>query len=423
MYVLPIENIKNENVGKKAKNLRDLIKNDLPVPNGFAITSEAFYDFIEKNMLTERINNIISDLDVNDFDKLRKASENIMELINSKNMPGDIKNEIADAYEDMDISKEAKAVGGVALDLVKIGRGQTNVIVRPSTDKDFSPMHAVFARGLSNLVDAVKKCWSLFYTPEAIFYRRKKGIKDFSIGVVVQKAVDPEKSGNVLINDNIVIEASWGFGEGISNGLVIPDRYILEKDGKILNKRVGKKPWRYVRDLLSNNVVKDSVFSEYINAEVLDDEEIKYIFEISKKFDNSIIEWCKKRDKFYVVDVKRFAKVKETNFSGEVVFKGFGLSSGIASGKVKFISGSDDFERVEKGDIIAVQFLSPVFIPILNKINGVISEYGGLTSNFALVCREFGIPCIAEVDTSIFIENQDITINGYTGEILRVSKG
>jgi pyruvate,water dikinase len=175
----------------------------------------------------------------------------------------------------------------------------------------------------------------------------------------------------------------------------------------------------YTRNLLSNEIIKIDVPSDQIALDVLDDVELKTLFEMTKKIeDNSIIEWCRKKDRFYMLDSRNYTSVKETKHEGEIFFKGFGVSSGTATGRLKFVSGQD-FHNVEKGDIIVVRFLSPDLIPLISKINGVVSECGGLTSNFSLVCRELGVPCVTDVDTSIFVENQMVIINGYTGEIFR----
>ena len=88
------------------------------------------------------------------------------------------------------------------------------------------------------LIEAIKKCFASLYTPRAIYYREKKGFvheKAF-LTVVVQKMINSEKSGvmftkNPLKNDNnILIEAGFGLGEGIVSGKINPDSYLVNSD-------------------------------------------------------------------------------------------------------------------------------------------------------------------------------------------------
>jgi pyruvate,water dikinase len=425
-------------VGSKALGISNLIKEKLPTPSGFVITTEANDLFVKKNDLEGKIQNLLSDVDVNDFKKLKMASEGIRDLFDNSKFPEGLKNEILEAYEGLLISREAKSVGGPALDFIKAGREQTHVSVRSSPsaspDSSFAGQMNTFLNvsGAKSLLYSIKSCWSSAYSPRAIFYRKKRGFSSvFPIGVIVEKMVDSEKSGSVIMTDDkIVIEGVWGLGNSLSRGLTSPDRYVLDKDtGKILEKMIGRKHLLYRRDPLSGKTIKESVIKDKVGAQLLNEEEVSKLFELYERVIDlyhqpQAIEWSIERGKIYLLQVRPFvlqAKEQE-HLEGDFASQGFGISPGIGDGVTKIISNWDDFESLTSESIIVSGILSPEFTPFMEKIKGIVSGHGGLASSLSFVAREFGIPCITGIDISSVSNDQRIRMDGSGGKIFLVKK-
>jgi pyruvate, water dikinase len=98
------------------------------------------------------------------------------------------------------------------------------------------------------LIDAVRAVWESAYTPSALAYREKKGILATPrVGVVVQMLVEPVAAGVLFTRnpvtgaDERLIESSWGLGEAVVNGSIVPDRYRLSTAGDVLEFTAGHK--------------------------------------------------------------------------------------------------------------------------------------------------------------------------------------
>jgi pyruvate, water dikinase len=98
------------------------------------------------------------------------------------------------------------------------------------------------------LVDAVRAVWESAYSPSALAYREKKGLSPAPrIGVVVQMLVEPAAAGVLFTRNPIsgaderLIEAGWGLGEAVVNGSIVPDRYRLSPDGRVIEFTPGHK--------------------------------------------------------------------------------------------------------------------------------------------------------------------------------------
>jgi phosphohistidine swiveling domain-containing protein len=102
--------------------------------------------------------------------------------------------------------------------------------------------------------------------------------------------------------------------------------------------------------------------------------------------------------------------------------KGLPASEGIASGKVRIVSGSEDFAKVEKGDIVVMKYGKTDIIEIIDRISGLITDQGGKASHLAVIAREMGIPCIVGTQraTEVLLEGDEVTM-GSDGTI-RISR-
>lgn len=450
LYTAKIEGIGSESrdVGGKAKNLGEMVKAGLPVPPGFVVTTEAYVKFMKANKLPERIGEILGNLDVDDVQALQDGSREIKELILNSQIPDYIEKPIKESYEDLSIGKEAKEVGGVALDMIKAGRDRVLVAVRSSASAEDLP-GASFAgqmksilnvSGIGAVLSAVKECWASLFTPRAIFYRKNKGFNKIpKMGVIVQKMIESEKSGVMFTADpatndttKVLIEGSWGLGEAVVAGLVTPDEYEMDKTtGEVLMERVHNKLWMIRRDPSTGKTVKESVPREKQKQGVLSGDEINKLWELARKVEDHYkgqpqdIEWCIERGRIYLVQTRPITTLGEgvseasTEEAGDIIIEGLSASPGIVKGKVRIIAGPEEIGKIEEGDIMVTKTTNPDYVPIMRKAKAIITDSGGRTSHAAIVSRELGIPCIvgAEDATTKLKDGQEVTVDATSGKV------
>jgi len=442
MYILWLDQIKEDQfnlVGGKGFNLGIMTKLGLPVPEGFAITTKAFNDFIYSTGIRDKIYEIIAATNIDDTKQLLKASEEIKSLIISREIPEKIKAAIVEAYNSLSFSD--KIIDERLRKLIAAGREFAIVAVRSSaTSEDlptasFAGQQASFlnVKGIKELLEKVKECWASLYEPRAIFYRSKQGITQASISVIVQRMVNADKSGVMFTKDpvtgedNMTIEACWGLGETLVQGEVEPDLYIVSKEGKIISKKIGKKNIKRIRDFASDTTVTVPVPKEFVEAQVLTENEILQLVDFGKILEKHYnraqdIEFATEKGKVYVVQTRAVtteAKKEETKIAGEPILKGLGSSPGIATGKVRIVRSLRDIEKVGKGDILVTTMTSPDLVPTMSKCSAIITDEGGVNCHASIVAREMGIPCIVGTKnaTSTLKDGEIVTVDAYHGFI------
>jgi pyruvate,water dikinase len=449
-FVVDISEVNKEskNVGGKGANLGEMVRAGLPIPPGFIVTTDSYDKFIKDNNLEQKIGQILSKTDPRDPKGLKDASKEIESLIIGSEIPESIERAIKDAYEELSIGKEVKRIGGVALDIVRAGREEAWVAVRSSaTAEDLAT--ASFAgqmktllniKGIPKLLMAIKECWASLFTPRAIFYRKQHGIEATpSMGVIVQKMIDSEKSGVIFTVDpttndtsKIVIEASWGLGETVVSGLVMPDEYVVDKEsGKLLFKRISKKSVMRFRTATGQTIQK-AVPADLAEVQVLNDKEIAKLWELSVKTEKHYkgqpqdIEWCEEKNRIYLVQtrpVTTLCKVYTPEAipepKGQVLFEGLAASPGIATGTVKIIHELTDLYKMQKGDILVAKMTNPDFVPYMKIASAIVTDEGGKTAHAAIVSRELGVPCIVgtQVATKVLSDGQKVTVDAIRGKV------
>ncbi len=420
----------NLNVGSKALRLSEVVRNRIPVPRGFVITSEAYQSFLRFNRMEEKLEGMVSGPDPEDIGRLIETSKAIRGMFVNSRIPESLEKEISRAYNRMFVSMEAKEVGGAALDFIKAGREQVSVAVRASpfagNGSSFPGVCDSFLNvgGMKGLLEHIKACWSSAFSPKALYYAIKKG-KDprKGMGVIIQKMVNSEKSGGAsFLGDRVVIEGAWGLGKSLSEGSVSPDRYFLDPEtGDVSGKTVGNKTYMYSKDPVSGKTKKLPVLKERVSSELLDGEEISSIFKILRRirevFGNSIsVDWALERGKLHVIQARPMSwSPPESEEDGEI--KGFGVSPGTGRGTLKVLESLSDFSGVTPEDIIITRNMNPDLSLLMGKAGGIISSGGGLFSNVSSMAREFGTACIVGIDTGPLEPGKMVRIDGAAGAL------
>jgi pyruvate,water dikinase len=418
-------------VGGKGANLGEMTNAKIPVPPGFIVTAEAYYDFIRQSETTNKTRELLESLDVNDSKRLQRIAEEVKQIILDAHMPPEIANGIRKAY-------------------IEMGRGL--VAVRSSATAEDLP-EASFAgqqstylniEGEEEVVDAVQRCWASLFEARAIFYREEQGFDHFKVGIAVpvQKMVQSEVSGIIFTlepvtsdTNKIVIEAGYGLGETIVSGSVTPDLYIINKeDMKIIDKKVGGQDWKLTRNPDSSSKemnVKVILSPAEQAAQKLTDDEIIKLANLAKRIEDwykfpQDIEWAKENEEFFIVQTRPVTTIKAreeatatVEITAPVLLSGAPASPGIASGPVKIASDSSQIDKVLDGDILVAEMTTPDFVPAMKRAAAIVTDRGGRTAHAAIVSRELSIPCIVGTGqaTSVLSDGQIITVDGTQGKV------
>jgi pyruvate, water dikinase len=419
-------------VGGKGANLGEMTRAGIPVPPGFIVTSEAWYQFIEETGLQKEIKKLLSGLDVQDTKRLQKTSEEIKWLISSSVMPKSIAKKISEYYKqlaeghDMPVAVRSSAT---AEDL---------------PDASFAGQQATFLNvsGETGVVQAVQKCWASLFEARAIFYREEQKFDHFKVGIAVpvQKMVQSDVSGimfsiDPLTNDTetIIIEAIYGLGEYIVGGVVTPDHYEVDKNTlAIKNKLVVKQTHKLVKTRSGNEDV--NVPSEWQDIQKLWDESIPPLAELSRRLEQHYgkpqdSEWAVENGHLYIVQTRPITSVKAVNkaraeelsneekliLNTEPIVSGAAASPGVAAGPVKVIHSPSEIDQVQPGDVLVTEMTTPDFVPAMKRAAAIVTDLGGRTCHAAIVSRELGIPCV--------VGTGNATQKLKTGEVVTVSGG
>lgn len=455
MNVIWFKDIEKEDialVGGKGVNLGIMYNYGLPVPPGFVVTASAFKRFIDSNNIAQKIYGLLDNLDVEDSATLQKTAKEVQDTILAADMPNDVKEEIMEAYDNLNINYDSlKNVSKAALEILKSGRDLPYVAVRSSATAEDIP-EASFAgqqetylniKGTNNVLKAVQKCWASLYTARAIYYRVKNNFHHESvyIAVVVQKQIQSQKSGviftvNPATNDDaeIVIETGFGLGEAVVSGSIMPDEYILDKGTlRLRNKVINKQDWLFTLDNNLGYTVRRNIPEDKRSEQKLSEFEIKKLGELAVKIENHYgsaqdIEYAIEGPNIYIVQSRPVTTLKKSlsaqkneDISSEPILKGLGASPGIAKGPVKIVLNVNDLPNIKKGDILVAKQTNPDYVVAMKKALAIVTDQGGITAHASIVSRELGIPCVVGTTnaTSILKNDDIITVDGSSGKVYR----
>lgn len=434
-YVVWFKDVNKEDidlVGGKGANLGEMAQAGFPVPNGFIVTSHAYYRFLEEDHLRSKIHDLLSVLDVNNTVALEEIARKIQSLIIHANVPKDVAKEIINAYFTLS--------GPFRHALVAV---RSSATAEDLPGASFAGQQSTFlnVQGEANVVDKVREAWASLFTARAIFYRATNRFDHFKVGIAVpvQKMIESEASGimftvDPVTNDKtkIIIEAIIGLGEMIVQGAVTPDHYEVDKKtGEILTKIV-KEQEKMMMQQGTGNLIR-SCNPEEAKQQKLSDEHIKQLADLGIRLERHYyfpqdIEWAMEGGKLYIVQTRPVTTIDHQVSSNDqeisqkslhVLLKGDPASPGVASGVVKVLRSAEEINRVEQGDVLVAEQTNPDFVPAMRRAVAIVTERGGRTSHAAIVSRELGIPAVVGTTGAMTTlkDGMVITVHGTRGEI------
>jgi pyruvate,water dikinase len=452
-------------VGGKNASLGEMIgalsQKGIRVPQGFAITADAYWYLVKANKLLDKLKAcMVQCTKQSTLEVLQKAGKQARTLIEQATIPEDLAQEICAAY------KELSALYNVQ---------EADVAVRSSATAEDSPQ-ASFAgqqdtflniRGSDYLLQACKKSMASLFTDRAIGYRFEKGFDHFkmALSVGVQKMVrsDLATAGVAFsldtesgFKDVVVINASYGLAENLVQGLITPDEFIVHKPTlqqgfkPLIKKQLGNKQTKkiYNNDPCSPLIDVSVAPQDQVHFSLTDDEILElahYAITIEQHYSEQAghwmpmdIEWAKDGidKKLYLIQARPetvHAVAKKEGIIEHYVLKegdkrtlqqrllvtGQSIGQHMVSGKAHRVTSLEGMVDIKEGEILITTMTNPDWVPIMKKAAGIITERGGRTCHAAIVSRELGVPALVGAEGALtkIRDGQMITIDGAHGQM------
>ncbi len=391
------------------------------VPDGFAVTAEAYRLFLRENNLQKPLEALLRQLDTRQFSNLDTIGAKARDLIKNAALPASVVAAIGEAYRDL-CSRE--------------GGDHFTMAVRSSATAEDLPS-ASFAgqlesflniSGEADLVRTVHRCFISLFTNRAIKYREDQGFGniDVALSVGVQKMVrsDLASSGVAFTLDPdtgfdqvVVINSIYGLGENIVQGRSTPDEFVLFKPhiGKdfnpIIQKKLGEKEWTLVYaapHIGSKTVNNQSTLPEKREAYSISDTDVltlgDWCARIERHYGKPMdIEWAKDgpEGSLYIVQARpetvhagknahAVVRTYAIQSKGKKLAEGIALGEKISSGKARLLRSPKEAHLLQDGEVLVTDITNPDWDPIMKRAAAIVTNKGGRTSHAAIVARELG---------------------------------
>lgn len=419
-------------VGAKNANLAEIGNSlSISIPEGFAITTQAYLAFWEHNALQPKVTAIVEAWENNRI-TTHEAEQQIQSLILAGTIPVPLKKAVRKAIDELVQSQKSKQV-------VFAFRSSDRI---EDTEHTFAGQHiSLLNERAINTVKCYKTVLASIFSASAMEYRRQKGILNSEIlmSVGCQIMVDAKVSGVVYTVDPVspqrevmIVSAAWGLGMSQADGQIRTDRFEVDRNPphaicslNIVRKREKVTPNR------DCGIELEAVASELQTQPCLTTEQLKRLTETALAIERFFmksqdIEFAFDQEDRLVVLQSRPLSIK-SRINGllqeigavlkgyPVLFAGKGevAQQGIGTGRVFFVTNEADLESFPHGGILVAKQSSPQFARIIHKTRGIITDMGSATGHMATIAREFRVPAIvgAEIATLVLRQGQEITVD------------
>ena len=446
---VPLVGGKNASLGEL---YRELAPQGINIPNGFAITAEAYWDLLKCSTLEHDLRNILTGLDTGDVDNLRRRGSAIRHQITGTALPEPLGQEILSAYRKLSDGSDRPVDVAV----------RSSATAEDLPDASFAGQQETYlnVQGDAALLESCKRCFASLFTDRAISYRQDKGFDNLKVGlsIGVQRMVrsDLAASGVMFSIDTesgfadvVLINAAYGLGENVVQGIVNPDEYYVFKTTlkqgfrPILQKIIGTKELKLIYDIGGGKMVKNvPVAAEDRARFAIADEDILTLSRwacliedhYSRKrgaYTPMDMEWAKdgRTGELFIVQARpetvQSQKRSDTmeifhlENKGKVLVQGRSVGEKIAQGPIRIVKNVQNLQEVRDGDILVTEKTDPDWEPTMKKTAAIVTNRGGRTCHAAIVSRELGLPAIVgtENGTDVLKDGQVVTVSCAEGDI------
>jgi pyruvate,water dikinase len=450
--VIWFENLKMhdvDQVGGKNASLGEMISGlahaGVSVPGGFATTAHAFREFLRHNRLSERIDPLLQQLDVDDVTALAEAGKTVRQWVVEAPFPVELENAITAGYKKL--TGDADDPPAVAV--------RSSATAEDLPDASFAGQQETFlnVQGLDQVLVAVKEVFASLYNDRAISYRVHQGFahEEVALSAGIQRMVRSDiGSAGVMFTldtesgfkDAVFITSSYGLGETVVQGAVNPDEFFVHKGNveahrpAILRRNLGSKAIKMVYGNEEGpRVVTVDVPEEDRQRFSLTSEQVESLagmaITIEKHYGRPMdIEWGLDGSdgQLYILQARpetvesRVDTATVERFQleqrGTVLAQGRAIGQRIGSGVAKVIHSASEMAKVAAGDVLITDMTDPDWEPVMKRASAIVTNRGGRTCHAAIIARELGIPAVVGCHdaTETLHDGQEVTVSCAEGD-------
>ena len=453
---VPLVGGKNASLGELYSRLGSA---GVRVPNGFALTAEAYREALTAADAWPRLHALLDGLDVTDVASLSERASQARQIVYDATGTEGMRTLVTDAYRQL----EAEYGTNVAVAV------RSSATAEDLPTASFAGQHESYLNihGDADVFEACRLCFASLFTDRAVVYRVNNNFDHFkvwlSVGVMKMVRSDAAVSGVIFtldtesgFRDVVFITGAYGLGENVVQGKVDPDEFYVHKPTfakgfrTVLRRSLGLKQLRMrYAEGHTGATTHDEPTSEAERARFcIDDRDVltlaDYAIRIEQHYSAHVghavpldIEWAKDADdhKLYIVQARpetvasrRSSDVferYELTGDGTVLVSGKAVGEKIGTGPVHLIRGIDDLRTFQPGEVLVASATSPDWEPVMKTAGAIITDRGGRTCHAAIVARELGVPAVvgSELATSILKTGQCVTVSCAGGETGQVYDG
>jgi pyruvate,water dikinase len=447
---VPLVGGKNASLGEM---VRKLSAEGVRVPNGFAITADAYRYMLEKAGAWAALHDALDGLDPTDVADLGRRGKRAREIVYGACLPDDLASQIRSGYRRL--QKEFGEDVSLAV--------RSSATAEDLPTASFAGQQDTFlnVRGHESLLDACRRCFASLFTDRAIHYRVDQGFDHFkvalSIGVMKMVRSDLAAAGVMFsldtesgFRDVVFITGAYGLGENVVQGSVDPDEFYVHKPtfakGRraVLRRLLGDKAVKMVfvdgeTKHTTRNIPTPKADRERFcisDGDVL--ELADYAQKIERHYGRPMdMEWAKDGidEQLYVVQARPETVASQRKVTtlesyameghGDVVAQGRAVGEKIASGNAHLIENPTHLAEFRPGEVLVADTTTPDWEPVMKTAAAIVTNRGGRTCHAAIIARELGIPAVVgagNATTSVPV-GQAVTVSCAEGDTGRVYRG
>jgi pyruvate, water dikinase len=439
---IPLERLDRESLmiaGGKIAHLGEICNHlQLPVPEGFVISSYAFKLFMEHNGLTQQIQERIKDLDVKDTVTLDSVSKEIRTMVMNASIPEEIRQSVESAV--IELGLKFQIAEARACDLQFSVRSSA---LNEDGEFSFAGQYATFLNvGKEKVLQKYIEVVASLFTPRAIFYFRTKGFAEdeMVMAVGVLRMINA-MSGGVLYtrdpnnpeNQTAILNAVWGLGKAVVDGTESAQTFLLSRDNTEVVGRTIPEQSKMMSCSRSGEVVEHPVPDSLRGQPCIEENQLRellnYGLTLEKYYGSpQDIEWViDRKGRLFILQSRPLKlsalssgeKTPEINGYRLLLERGITGCRGIAFGKAFVLKNEADLKQFPEGAVLVARHTSTLFVTIMDRAAGIITDIGSTTGHMASLAREYQIPAILDtVEATRIIRNgQEITVDAISCKV------
>ena len=449
-------------VGGKTASLGELFGQlgaaGVRVPDGFAVTAEAYRALLDADGLRERIAAILDRVQVEDVRGLAAAGAQLRRLVEDAPLPAGLEEQVLAAYRSLRLPDGREPAVAV----------RSSATAEDLPEASFAGQHESFlgVRGEAAVLGAVRRCLASIFTDRAIVYRIQNRFDHLAVllSVAVQRMVDAGgASSGVMFTldpdtgfpDVVLVNGAFGLGEAVVQGQLDPDEFLIFKPTlrsghrALLKRKIVRKTWKLTMGARGEPERTEIPADAQLTPSLTDAEALelgRFALAIEEHYSKAAghavpmdIEWAKDAadGRLYVLQArpetvygaKRGAVIEVFSLAPdpgrERLVRGVAIGQRIGAGPTRHLRNAHDLESFRTGDVLVASMTDPDWEPIMKRAAAIVTDRGGRTCHAAIVSRELGVPCVVGTGngTEVLPDGGVVTVSCAEGESGAVYRG